>query len=58
MPCFKYGPSTLEKLKERFQLQLGDADLEIFCNYLVDISLGNLRTGLYDNFQYYSNGIL
>lgn len=58
MTCFKYGPLTLLQLEERFQLQLSDADLDNFCDDMVNYSLGNWRTGVYDNFQYYSNGIL
>lgn len=58
MTCFKYGQFTLVQLEERFQLHLSDTDLDLFCDDLVNYSLGNWRTGVYDNFQYYSNGIL
>eukprot|EP01127_Copromyxa_protea_P016481 TRINITY_DN4905_c0_g1_i1.p1 TRINITY_DN4905_c0_g1~~TRINITY_DN4905_c0_g1_i1.p1 ORF type:complete len:898 (-),score=130.86 TRINITY_DN4905_c0_g1_i1:44-2737(-) len=58
MTCFKYGPTTLVQLEERFKLGLSDTELDTFCQELVNYSLGNWRSNAYDNFQYYSNGIL
>jgi len=58
MACFQLGEATITTLKERFALSLSEEDTLQFVDGLVDESLGNWRTDAYDNFQYFSNGIL
>jgi len=58
MACFKGSESTVENLKDRFKLELNENEIIEYCNALVMESCGNWRTGVYDNFQYWSNGIL
>eukprot|EP01125_Pyxidicula_operculata_P009787 TRINITY_DN3215_c0_g1_i3.p1 TRINITY_DN3215_c0_g1~~TRINITY_DN3215_c0_g1_i3.p1 ORF type:complete len:246 (+),score=30.81 TRINITY_DN3215_c0_g1_i3:821-1558(+) len=58
MACFQLGENTIKVLRDRFQLILSEDNLVSYTNQLVDESLGNWRTGAYDNFQYFSNGIL
>lgn len=58
MDCFKLGPETITKLKERFELNLSEEEALRFGEELVTESVDNWRTGAYDNFQKYSNGIL
>jgi phosphatidylinositol 4-kinase len=58
MDCFKLGPETITNLEERFQLSLTEDELLKFTAELVSESVDNWRTGAYDNFQKYSNGIL
>uniref|UniRef100_A0A6B2L1U4 1-phosphatidylinositol 4-kinase n=1 Tax=Arcella intermedia TaxID=1963864 RepID=A0A6B2L1U4_9EUKA len=58
MACFQLGEITIANLKARFELGLPEASIPDFTRNLVAESAGNWRTGAYDNFQYYSNGIL
>lgn len=58
MDCFKLGPETLTNLLERFQLHMSEDEVLQFTEELVNESVDNWRTGAYDNFQKYSNGIL
>ncbi|SCU96708.1 LADA_0H02322g1_1 [Lachancea dasiensis] len=57
-PCFSAGENTSEQLKQRFQLELSDAECDDFVeNVLVGKSLGSIYTRLYDQFQLISQGI-
>lgn len=58
MTCFQGASDTISTLKARFKLELTEEECLVFCDQLVLESLGNWRSELYDNFQYYSNGIL
>jgi len=58
MECFKLGRETLTRLKERFQLHLSEEEVLTFAKELIHESVDNWRTGAYDHFQFYSNGIL
>lgn len=53
LPCFQYH-GVLAQLKERFQLQLTDSQVEVFVDKLIMSSCCNVFTRLYDAFQYYS----
>ncbi|KJH42091.1 phosphatidylinositol 3- and 4-kinase [Dictyocaulus viviparus] len=66
LPCFRGGSAMLRALKDRFHMTCTDTELQrlvgdFFLNMvdnLVEQSLDSLTTRLYDNFQYYTNGIL
>lgn len=53
LPCFQHH-GVLAQLKERFQLQLTDSQVEVFVDKLIMSSCCNVFTRLYDAFQYYS----
>lgn len=44
-------------LKERFHLNFTDAQMRAQVDAMVEQSRDSLTTRLYDNFQYYTNGI-
>lgn len=57
-PCFNAGENTSVQLKQRFHLELSDAECDDFVeNYLVGKSLGSIYTRLYDQFQLITQGI-
>ncbi|CEF63341.1 Phosphatidylinositol 4-kinase beta [Strongyloides ratti] len=58
IPCFRYGPSLVKGMLERFHISLTDDELHELIFNMVEYSRGSLTTRLYDNFQYYTNGIL
>ncbi|KAL5104157.1 Phosphatidylinositol 4-kinase beta [Taenia crassiceps] len=59
LPCFasKGGARTLEALRQRFMLGSTDEQITRCVEYLIGQSLNSLSTRLYDNYQYYANGI-
>lgn len=57
MPCFRGGASVLRLLRERFHLNYTDAQMRAQVDAMVEQSRDSLTTRLYDNFQYYTNGI-
>ena len=58
-PCFSGNPeAAVNAFRERFQLALTEKQIEAFFEQLITSSCNNVFTRLYDNFQYYSNGIL
>ncbi|PWW77480.1 kinase-like protein [Tuber magnatum] len=59
MPCFASGAeSATNHLRQRFQLQLSEAEAETFVDdVLIQKSLGNYSTRMYDQFQYLTQGI-
>ena len=58
LPCFKAGAATVQALKSRFHLGLTEDELQLKVDQMVDASAHSLTTRLYDNFQYFTNGIL
>ena len=58
LPCFKAGAATVTALKSRFHLGLTEDELQTKVDQLVQASMHSLTTRLYDNFQYFTNGIL
>lgn len=59
-PCFLNKPvaQILEKLKSRFRTELSVQDAVKHCLDLITNSYGHYGTRQYDQFQYFSNGIL
>lgn len=47
-----------ETLKSRFCINMPETQLQEFVNSLIDKSCNSAYTKMYDNFQYYANGIL
>jgi phosphatidylinositol 4-kinase len=58
LPCFSNSSSTVQAMKSRFHLNLTEEKLHSLVDTMVDQSLHSITTKLYDNFQYYTNGIL
>ncbi|KAI1709756.1 phosphatidylinositol 3- and 4-kinase domain-containing protein [Ditylenchus destructor] len=57
LPCFRGGSSVLLMLKDRFHMSSTEAQLQNLVELMVEQSRDSLTTRLYDNFQYYTNGI-
>uniref|UniRef100_A0A914YQF5 Phosphatidylinositol 4-kinase beta n=1 Tax=Panagrolaimus superbus TaxID=310955 RepID=A0A914YQF5_9BILA len=57
LPCFRGGPTLLKQLYERFHLSYTEPQLQELISGMVENSRDSLTTRLYDNFQYYTNGI-
>lgn len=58
LPCFRASASTVVRLlHERFHVASTEEQLRDVVNGLVEQSKDSLTTRLYDQFQYYSNGI-
>lgn len=58
LPCFKAGASTVSALKSRFLVGLTEEQVQLKVDQMVEASMDSLTTRLYDNFQYFTNGIL
>lgn len=58
LPCFALGEMTSNYLRDRFQLALSHSQCDEFVDRLVMNSLNSTFTRLYDQYQYYSEGIL
>lgn len=58
LPCFKYGPSVIKSLTERFHMKLTEEQLQQHIEQMVENSINSITTRLYDSFQYYTNNIL
>lgn len=57
LPCFR-GESTIRKFRNRFRLDLNEADArQYFYDDVIYKSCETIRTALYDKFQERSNGI-
>lgn len=55
LPCFQNGGQyALAQLRDRFQLQLTDPQVEAYVDKLIMSSCCNVFTRLYDTYQYYS----
>lgn len=58
LPCFASGASTAQQLRQRFQLQMSDSEVDNFVEYqLIQKSFGSLSTRLYDQYQFLTQGI-
>ena len=58
MACFAHGPGVVTAFRERFQPHLAEDQVEAFVDGLVASAVDNVSTTLYDNYQFYANGIL
>ncbi|KDN49216.1 hypothetical protein K437DRAFT_273293 [Tilletiaria anomala UBC 951] len=58
LPCFALAEETASNLRNRFQLALSASQCDDFVDKLILNSAGSAFTRLYDQFQYYSQGIL
>lgn len=58
LPCFSNSSSTVQAMKSRFHLNMTEDQLHTLVDTMVDQSIHSLTTKLYDNFQYFTNGIL
>ena len=58
LPCFALGELTATYLRDRFQLALSQSQCDEFVDRLILNSLNSTFTRLYDQYQYYSEGIL
>jgi len=58
LPCFNSSSSTVQAMKSRFHINLTEEKLHLLVDSMVHQSINSLTTKLYDNFQYYTNGIL
>ena len=63
LPCFsgnrgKAADTTARQFQERFQQSLTDQQCAALVDGLIASSLNNVYTTLYDQYQYYTNGIL
>jgi phosphatidylinositol 4-kinase B len=58
LPCFYAGEAALVNFKERLHLSLTDQQVDLLIDRLMTTSTLNVFTRLYDNYQYYTNGIL
>ena len=55
--CFSNTASILRSLRERFHMNMTEAQLQIYVQQLVEASMYSITTKLYDGFQYLTNGI-
>ena len=56
LPCFK-GMTTIRNLRDRFVLDKSEREASDYMLGLIRASHENMRTVLYDQFQYATNGI-
>ncbi|KOG96909.1 1-phosphatidylinositol 4-kinase [Saccharomyces eubayanus] len=57
-PCFDAGEQTSVQLRQRFQLELSEKEVDEFVdNFLIGKSLGSIYTRIYDQFQLITQGI-
>ena len=57
-PCFDAGEQTSVQLRQRFQLDLSEKEVDDFVeNFLIGKSLGSIYTRIYDQFQLITPGI-
>lgn len=58
LPCFSSGAATALQLRQRFQLQLSESEIDAFVdNTLIQKSMGSIYTRLYDQYQLLTQGI-
>lgn len=58
LPCFTLGAATATMLRQRFQLQMSEPEVDLFVeNVLIGKSLGAISTRLYDHYQLLTQGI-
>ena len=58
LPCFAAGEQAVEAFRARFQTTLTDQQAATVVEDMITASCNNVYTKLYDQFQYYTNGIL
>jgi len=58
LPCFNNNSSSVQSMKNRFHLNLTEDQLHGLVDNMVEQSIHSITTKLYDNFQYFTNGIL
>jgi len=58
LPCFNNSSSTVQGMRSRFHISLTEEKLHTLVDTMVQQSINSITTKLYDNFQYYTNGIL
>ena len=59
LPCFKNGGSNVVNgLKQRLHVYATEESLQQMIDTMVSSSIASITTKLYDDFQYYSNGIM
>ncbi|WUR04779.1 phosphatidylinositol 4-kinase [Vairimorpha necatrix] len=56
MKCI--NKKTLSNFKDRLKLEMSDKEIEAYCLLLINKSYNSMGTGLYDSYQYFSNGYL
>ena len=56
--CFTNSSSSVQAMKSRFHLNMTEEQLHDLVDNMVAQSINSLTTKLYDNFQYFTNGIL
>lgn len=58
LPCFASGTATAHQLRQRFQLQMSDSEVDSFVDHtLIQKSFGSFSTRLYDQYQLLTQGI-
>jgi len=57
LPCFQKGASVVRALRDRFHMNLTEEQLQVHIESMIMNSINSLTTKIYDNFQYYTNGI-
>ncbi|KAK9366467.1 kinase-like domain-containing protein [Lipomyces kononenkoae] len=58
LPCFTSGDATAHLLRQRFQLQMSEAEVDAFVDHqLINKSMNSMYTRLYDQFQLVTQGI-
>ncbi|PAV70604.1 hypothetical protein WR25_02027 [Diploscapter pachys] len=58
LPCFRAAAPAIRALRDRFHVTSTDQQLQQLVSSMVESSRDSLTTRLYDNYQYYTNGIL
>ncbi|KAL1227321.1 Phosphatidylinositol 4-kinase beta [Trichinella pseudospiralis] len=58
LPCFRGGATVMRDLRSRFHTNYTDEKLHALVDDMVETSRRSITTRLYDNFQYFTNGIL
>ncbi|EOB15000.1 Phosphatidylinositol 4-kinase beta [Nosema bombycis CQ1] len=49
---------VLMNFRDRLKMEMSDKEIEIYVMWLINKSLNSMGTGLYDSYQYFSNGYL
>lgn len=49
---------VLTNFRDRLKLEMSDKEIEIYVMWLINKSFNSMGTGLYDSYQYFSNGYL
>jgi phosphatidylinositol 4-kinase len=57
LPCLVGGQEAVKAFEDRFALTMTEEAIVVHVNGLIDSSLSSIRTQLYDQFQFLSNGI-